>query len=337
LIASISGLFIVRESSRVRLDRFDLNLLIALDVLLDERSVTRASHRLHIGQSATSSALARLREHFSDELLLWDGKKCTLTPLAQQLQDPVRDALLRARAAVATRPGFAAANAQRRFSICASDYATTVLLGQALVRIKAQAPGIVVEIRSPQRSALETFERGGVDLMIMPEPYLESLQHPRTPLFEDTQVCMVCAGNAQVGERLDFDQYLAMGHVIARFEDERAPAFEEWFLPRHGRQRRLEACVDNFSTLPFLVMGTTRIATLHRRLAEHFARHFSVRVLAAPFDMPPVVEAMVWPRYLDNDQAHLWLRQTLLACAAELPALQQPSSPTPQARRQATA
>ncbi|MDP2094026.1 MAG: LysR family transcriptional regulator [Hydrogenophaga sp.] len=178
----------------MRLDRFDLNLLIALDVLLDERSVTRASHRLHIGQSATSSALARLREHFS-----------------------------------------------------------------------------------------------------------------------------------------------AMGHVIARFEDERAPAFEEWFLPRHGRQRRLEACVDNFSTLPFLVMGTTRIATLHRRLAEHFARHFPVRVLAAPFDMPPVVEAMVWPRYLDNDQAHRWLRQTLLACAAELPALQQPPSPTPQARRQAKA
>jgi LysR family transcriptional regulator, nod-box dependent transcriptional activator len=307
----------------MRLDRFDLNLLIALDVLLDERSVTRASQRLHIGQSGTSSALARLREHFSDELLLWDGKKCTLTPLAQQLQDPVRDALLRARAAVATRPGFSPAEAQRRFSVCASDYATTVLLGQALLRIKAQAPGVVVEIRTPQRSALETFERGGVDLMIMPEPYLEFLQHPRAPLFGDTQVCMVCASNAQVGEQLSFEQYLAMGHVIARFDDERTPAFEEWFLPRHGRQRRLEASVDNFSTLPFLVMGTTRIATLHRRMAQHFARHFPVRLLAAPFDMPPVVEAMVWPRYLDNDQAHVWLRQTLLDCAAELPALGQ--------------
>lgn len=89
----------------MRLDRFDLNLLIALDVLLDERSVTRASHRLHIGQSATSSALARLREHFGDDLLLWDGKKSTLTPLALQLQEPVRDAQLRARAAVATQAG----------------------------------------------------------------------------------------------------------------------------------------------------------------------------------------------------------------------------------------
>jgi len=305
----------------MRLDRFDLNLLVALDVLLDERSVTRASQRLHIGQSATSSALARLRDYFGDELLLWDGKKSTLTPLAEQLQNPVRDALLRARAAVAIKPGFSPANAQRRFAVCASDYATTVLLGQALARIKAQAPGIVVEIRTPPRSALDAFERGGIDLMIMPEPFLEPLQHPRAALFSDTQVCMVCAGNTEVGQSLSFGQYLAMGHVIARFDDERTPAFEEWFLPRHGRQRRLEASVDNFSTLPFLVMGTTRIATLHSRLAEHFARHFPVRLLAAPFDMPPVVEAMVWPRYLDGDRAHAWLRQTLLDCAARLPAL----------------
>lgn len=131
---------------------------------------------------------------------------------------------------------------------------------------------------------------------------------------------MVCAANAEVGQTLGFDQYLSTGHVVARFDDERTPAFEEWFLPRLGRQRRLEASVDHFSTLPFLVMGTNRIATLHRRLAEHFTRHFPVRLLPAPFDMPPVVEVMVWPRYLDNDQAHLWLRQTLLAYAAELPA-----------------
>ena len=109
-----------------------------------------------------------------------------------------------------------------------------------------------------------------------------------------------------------------MGHVAARFGDDRSLTFEEWFLPRYGQQRRVESTVDNFSSLPLLVVGTERIATMHRRLAEHFAQHLPLRLLATPFEMPPVVEVMSWPRYLDRDPAHLWVREALLACAGGL-------------------
>ena len=302
----------------MRLDRFDLNLLVVLDALLEERNVTKASERLHIGQSAASGALARLREYFGDELLVAVGRRLVLTPLAESLVEPVRDTLLRARATIARKPVFDPAEAERRFLICASDYVTTVMLAAAVRRIATQAPGLVLDIRSPPKDVFEVFERGSVDLLIMPEQYVARHQHPQTRLFEDAHVCAVWSGNAKVGETLSFEQYIAMGHVSARFGDDRSITFEEWFLPRYGQQRRVESSVDNFSSLPLLVVGTERIATMHRRLAEHFAQHLPLRLLATPFEMPPVVEVMSWPRYLDRDPAHLWVREALLACAAGL-------------------
>ena len=302
----------------MRLDRFDLNLLVALDTLLEERNVTKASERLHIGQSAMSSALARLREYFGDELLVLVGRRLVLTPLAESLVGPVRDTLLSARATISRRPGFDPAVAERRFSICASDYVTTVMLAEALRRIAVQAPGVAVDVRSPPKNVFEVFERGAVDLLVMPEQYVAQLQHPQARLFVDTQVCMAWAGNTQLGESLSFEQYMNLGHVAVRFGDDRSIAFEEWFLPRYGQQRRIETTVDNFSTLPLLVVGTQRVATLHRRLAEHFAKHLPVRLIEPPFDMPPVVEVMAWPRHMDHDPAHVWLRGVLTGCVGEL-------------------
>ncbi len=302
----------------MRLDRFDLNLLVVLDALLDERNVTRASERLHIGQSAASGALARLREYFDDELLVPVGRRLELTPLAQSLVDPVRDTLLRARATIARKPGFEPATAQRRFSVCASDYVTTVMLAQVVRQVAEQAPGVALDLRSPPKDVLDAFERGGIDLLVMPEQYVARLAHPQAPLFQDTQVCLVWQEHASVGDALTMPQYLELGHVAVRFGDERSMAFEEWFLPRYGKQRRIECSVDSFSALPALVVGTQRLATLHRRLAAHFVQQFALRAVAAPFEMPPLTEVMAWPRYLDHDPAHAWLRRCMAQCAAAM-------------------
>ena len=312
----------------MRLDRFDLNLLVVLDALLEERNVTRASARLHIGQSAASGALGRLREYFGDELLVPVGRRLELTPLAQSLVEPVRDTLLRARATIARKPGFDPTTAERRFAVCASDYVITVVLAQAMCHVAQQAPGLALDVSKPPKDVVETFERGGIDLMVMPEQYASKLQHPQARLFEDTQVCMAWTGHASVGENLTLDAYMDLGHVAVRFGDERS-AFEEWFLPRYGKQRRIEASLDNFATAAQLVIGTQRVATLHRRMALNFAQHLPVRVVELPFSMPPLVEVMVWPRYLAHDPAHVWLREQLLETAAGLaadPAFTAPSS-----------
>jgi DNA-binding transcriptional LysR family regulator len=229
----------------------------------------------------------------------------------------VRDALLRARAALALKPGFDPATAERRIAVYASDYVTTVMLGEAVRRIAQQAPGLALDIRSPVRDIIDAFERGSIDLLVMPEQYAQQLKHPQLRLFDDVQVCLVWAGNVDVGEQLGFDQYMDMGHVAVRLGDAHS-AFEDWFLPRYGRQRRVESSVDNFTTLPSLVLGTRRVATLHRRMALHFARLWPLRVLPAPFEMPPLVELMVWPRHLAQDPAHQWVRGQIEAVAAEM-------------------
>lgn len=303
----------------MRLDRFDLNLLVVLDALLEERNVTKASQRVHIGQSAASGALARLREYFGDELLVLVGRRLVLTPLAESLVLPVRDTLLRARATIARKPGFDPANAERSFLVCASDYASTVLLANAVRRVAKEAPGVVLDIRSPMPNAHEVFERGDIDLLIMPEPYMSAFPEPKTRLFDDTHVCMVWSENQLVGKTFTFEQYMALGHVAVHFGDKQSLSFEEWFLPRAGQQRKIELVVDNFSILPQVLLGTNRVATLHRRQAEHFAQHLPLRLIDTPFEMPPLVEVLAWPVYLANDPAHIWMRGILSACVADLP------------------
>ncbi|MCO6179597.1 LysR family transcriptional regulator [Ciceribacter sp. RN22] len=299
----------------MRLDRFDLNLLVVLDVLLEERNVTRAAERLHIGQSATSAALARLRDYFGDSLMVQVGRRMELTPLAQSLMAPVRDALMRARSAIAMRPTFEPASIGRTFSVAASDYMLDVLLARVVRDLASSAPGMRLDIRRTPHDVLEAFERGAVDLLIIPEQYAGKLQHPQVQVLEDEHVCMMCADAAKDMADLTLDHYFERGHVSIRLGDERSLAFEEWFLPRYGRQRRVECTVDQFSVAPLLVIGTDRIVTMHRRMAEEMAQRFPVKLFNAPFEMQPLKEVMVWHRYLDEDLAHRWLRDAILSVA----------------------
>lgn len=300
----------------MRLDRFDLNLLVALDVLLDERSVTRASERLCIGQSATSAALARLRDYFGDALLVQVGRRMELTPLAQSLIGPVRDALMRARAAISIRPVFEPTAISRTFSIAASDYMIEVMLADAVRRMATSAPGMRLDIRRTPLDVLDEFERGTIDVLIIPEQYASGLKHPQVEVLRDEHVCVMCAESARNISELTMDAYLDRGHVSVRLGNEASLAFEEWFLPRYGRQRRVECTIDQFSVAPLMVVGTGRILTTHYRLAEKMAKRFPVVLFPAPFEMQPLREVMVWPRYLDDDPAHQWLRSAVQVAAS---------------------
>jgi LysR family transcriptional regulator, nod-box dependent transcriptional activator len=303
----------------MRFERFDLNLLVVLDALLEEKNVTRAAERLHIGQSAASGSLARLRDYFGDELLVMVGRQLRLTPLATTLVQPVRESLLSVKAAISATPEFDPGTATGNFTVCASDYVTTVMLADALQRISKMAPNLMVDVRGPPKDVFELTERGSIDLLVMPEQYMERLTYAKQRWFTDDQICMVCARNTQVGDAITFDEYMAMGHVAVRFGDARAVTFEGWFLPRYGKQRRIEIGVDNFSTLPLLIIGTNRIATIHRRMAEHFARYLPVRLIPPPFEIPTLVAMMCWPPHRDKDPAHQWFRSMLIESANPSP------------------
>jgi LysR family nod box-dependent transcriptional activator len=300
----------------MRFNRLDLNLLVALDALLTDQNITRASERLHLSQSAMSGALARLREHFEDELLVQVGRRMTRTPLAESLAKPVRDILAQIQATVERRASFDAATSDRRFSLMASDYVTTVLISRVMERVAREAPGIGFELLFPDSAQLEILDSGEIDFLITPREYI-SIEHPSLDLIDETYACVVWDQNP-VADPMSFEQYLAMGHVVVRFGKSRVPSFDEWFFARYGVSRRVEVVAQTFNAVPQLIVGTPRIATMHRRLAVHYQKLMPLRLLAPPIEIPRLTECLQWHKTHHDDGGIVWLRSVIKEVANAL-------------------
>ena len=303
----------------MRYRRLDLNLLIALDVLLAEKSVTRSASRMNITQPAMSGALARLREYFEDPLIVQVGRHMELTPLAQSLVTPIHEIIMRIDSAIATEPVFEPHKSQRHFSMTASDYVMRVFLQDVLAYLHREAPGITFEFRQSSVRVQEELESGEVDFVIGPEIDVLS-EHPQRLLFEDTYTLIAWSGSSIVGDSLSLDDYLALNHVVFRSQREGMPWLERWIEKRYGDIRRIDVAVHNFTLLPHLVIGTDRVATVQTRLAHQYARVLPIKLIPPPLELPKLVEVMQWHIHRDQDPANQWLRNVLVEHAAKLAA-----------------
>ena len=308
------------------LQGFDLNLLVALDALLREKSVTNAGRRIHLSQSAMSGALARLRHAFNDELLVPGRGGMTLTPLAEGLVGPVAAILRDTQETLSAHVRFDPSTSRRTFTIAASDYATAVLLGEAVREMNAQAPHVTLVIL-PLRDRLEELDDLDVDVCILPQAVVPPAR-PHELLFRDTFTCLVWRGNTDVSDRLTVDQFTALGHVVVSFADDCTTCGDDRFAPRMGLDRRAEVVVPNFHALPSLIVGTNRIATVQKRLATKLAASHPVRVVDLPIPIPPLDEAMSWHPRFDRDPAHMWFRTLLKRVASAMPAVSSESDET---------
>ena len=299
--------------------KLDLNLLVALDTLLEERSVSRAAARQHLSQSAMSSALSRLREYFGDELLVSVGRRMEPTALALSLAPQVRNILQQVRVTIETRPTFDPATAQRRLRIMTSDFLIEVLLADVVRQLATTAPGIQLEILQSGEVARAAFLRGDIDLIIAPDRNLLD-EHPSTLLFEETFVCVVWAGNDSVSDPLTIQQYLAMSHVIVQFGPGQPTLLEQWFADQVEKGQRIERRIDiiapNFGVVPHLVVGTQRVATMHSRHARLHQQLLPLRVIEPPPGFPTMREMVQWHRHLDSDPAIRWFVALLTSFAA---------------------
>jgi len=302
----------------MRFQRLDLNLLVALDALLAERSVSLAAERICLSQSATSSALGRLREYFGDELLVVRGRNMVLTARAESLVEPVRAVLEQIRATISVNPPFDPATSDRTITLMASDYLTEVLLSTALRDMSEVAPGMRFEITPLNDTLIETLERGGLDLLLTID-YAISADHPSQILFEDDYVAVGWAGNPALAGEMTKELYFELGHVTARFGRARVPAFEDWFMRRQTQQRRVEVVAPSFLAVSAFVVGSNRIATMHRRLALRVAEQLPLVIKPLPFAIPPIREAVQWHISNNNDPAIRWVVERLVAVAADKP------------------
>lgn len=301
----------------MRYNRLDLNLLVALDALLTERNVTAAADRMNLSQSAMSGALARLREYFADELFVQVGRKLVLTPLAEELINPVRNILLQVDVSIINSPTFDPAVSTRKFSIAASDYTITILLSGLLRRVQALGPNITFDLVLVNEHSIDNLQHGELDLLIVPKD-LRAKEHPFENLFSDGFVCIVSEDSELTSENFSLDRYLAARHVVVRHGTTRLPGSDENYLKHVGYNRIVDVVAPSFGLVPQLVVGTSRVATLPRRLALRYSRYLPLRLLPSPVAFPVMQWCVQWHKYREHDPGCVWLRRRMQDLVTEL-------------------
>ena len=303
----------------LNLRTIDLNLLVVLDALLAERSVSRAGLRIGLTQSATSAALARLREIFRDPLLVRAGRGLVLTRNAEELILPVRDILGRIEHALEERPEFDPRKATRTFSISASDYATLVLLAPFVRAMAVEAPGIAVHILPRFRDVARVLQTDAADIVVEPRELFADPRFDSESLFSDRWLCAVDADNAEVpGNRLTLTRYQNLPHLVYSIGPDRQLNLADQHLAKMNVHRQFEVTVESFLLVPFLLRGTRLVSVILERAARQLIASTNIRVLKPPVALPDIHEAMFWHPRHRTDPGHRWLRARLAAVAAEL-------------------
>ena len=299
----------------MRFNKLDLNLLVALDHLLNLRSVSEAAVQMNMTQSAMSNALLRLREYFGDDLLVKFGRRMELTPRAEFLKDAVRDVLVRVEWTIATTADFSPAKSDRQFNVLVSDYTLATLIPKVLALCrKAELTvrfNFLHQVAGPER----LLERGDVDLLIIPKEFC-SRQHPFEVILEEDFCAIVWSDAELAREKLTRRSFAEASHVVMRTPDG-AQSLELVFFRKHDLVRRVEVATYSFNTMALLLVGTNRIATIHRRLAEQAAQKLPIRILELPYRLPRMQQAIQWHKYRSQDAGLIWLRGVFREAAAQ--------------------
>jgi DNA-binding transcriptional LysR family regulator len=305
----------------VNLGRIDLNLLVHLDALLTERSVTRAAQKVGIGQSAMSHNLARLRELFADELLTRGTEGMRLTPRALTLLEPVRTALAQVEALVSRERAFDPATAVRTFRFGLPDSVEILLMPSLLARMREVAPGIHLRLYTFDASRLlDDLDGDELDLAIGYDAFQQGqVHHKRRKLFTDSYLCMFNSELTGVKPPISLDDFVRLPHVLTSLRPGRSVrGIVDEALEKLGLSRCVALTTPRFLTVPSLVARAPVIVSMQARLARRFAAEFGLSLSPLPVELRDVTVSLLWHASYDHDPAHAWLRDQVAQLAAGL-------------------
>ncbi|WP_428263878.1 LysR family transcriptional regulator [Haliangium sp.] len=309
-----------------RLTEMNLNLLLALDALLAERSVSAAARRVGVSQPAMSQSLRQLRDLMGDELLVRDRNAMVLTPGAERLAVPLRQALVGLQRALDGEVDFDPARSRRRFVIAAGDHVAVTLLPPLLEHISRAAAGVDIELRPILARRLSAdLATGDVDLAIA--AYVDAGEElVQQRLYRSRFACLVRRGHPQIDPEVDpevapdagltLDQYLALPHALISPTGEGVGVVDT-ALAALGQRRRVALRVSSFLAAPLVVARSDLILTAPHRVALAFAALAPLTVLDPPLELPGFDTVQVWHRRFQSDPAHRWLRATVAACSPD--------------------
>ena len=295
----------------MRYRKLDLNLLAALEELLDTASVTRAADRLNLSQAAMSNALARLRAHFNDPLLVRSGRRMLLTERARAIRGEVSEVLRRIETRILATPDFDPAEKSRRFTLQAADSVTPGLLSALGRTLHRTAPGLHLTIRPLVEDPGLALDRGDADLLLIPRQYAAP-DHPIRPLCSEPFHVIAWAQSPLASRDLTAEAYLQAEHVVVELGPQRKIPVDRAII-EHGHGRlRAPITLTSQLLVPWHVVGTDRLGTLPASLAQSFCAVLPLIARPLPLPVPPLHLVLQWSRLAEDDAALAWLRQQLV-------------------------
>jgi DNA-binding transcriptional LysR family regulator len=304
----------------LHLASLDLNLLVALDALLEERSVTRAAERTGMTQSAMSHALGRLRSLVGDPLLVRGKSGMVATARAEALVVPIRRALEGILHALRSPGPFDPKTAHLSVRIATSDYGELVLLPKLVRRLEREAPHIDLRLIPHTGDSGGALVEGAVDLIVAPALPSDEVQGVLArKLFDERFVCIVRRGHPLAKKKLTVARFAAASHALIAPRG-REGSLADDALARLGLARRVAVTLPHFLVAPHVVAESNLVLILAARVASQLATPLGLVVLAPPKELGLTGFRMsaMWHERTQHDPAHRWVRELFIDVAKQI-------------------
>lgn len=293
----------------------DLNLLLALDVLIEEASVTKAAERLNVSQSSMSYSLKRLRSLLDDPILIRTSRDMEVTPYACEISSTIRQILTDIQNTLLEREIFNPNTARANFRIASSDYVEATLGGDLIQRLMNQAPGIRIRINNLDTSiVLDALDNNTIDLFFGVD-LPQKTWHVKQNLYREEFACVVNGDFS--GTEMSLDDYLERSHILVSMRDDFEGAADR-ILAQQQHTRQVVWSTAHFMAVPFLIANSDRIALLPKRMAQKCANSMGLKLLPPPIDLTGFTISMFWHQRNTNVPQHQWLRNQFMEAVQTL-------------------
>jgi len=306
----------------MQLSEIDLNLLVSLNALLQEKSVNRAARRVGLSPSAMSHALSRLRHQLDDPILVRSGRLMMPTPRAEAIRGPVQRLCINLEKVFNPPQAFDPATLRRTFRIHSSDHITSVIGPRLDSVVTRTAPGVSLHFTAIGDDPIGPIRRGNADIAIHTFKTIQPDLH-RRKLLEDHLACAVSLNSAFIDGRFTLARYANAGHITVEPSSESDQNIDK-MLAGYGLRRRVARKVSSTLEALYLTCTSDYVLTVSASMAQEMVKSLPIALLPTPIPLDSYSSySQIWHRRNEMDAAHSWLRHTIAGVAHTLPRLKQ--------------
>ena len=304
--------------SSIQLASIDLNLLVAFEALFEERSVTSAAGRLHLGQPAMSAALSRLRALFDDQLFIRIGREMQPTSKAVAIAPSIFAVLYQIRQIVGSSQTFEPALAQLDFAIASSDYTSFIVVPKLIGYCSQIAPRLNFRMIGFEKDSVgNLLDQGSIDLALGVFPNLPP-QTSSLSLFQEHFVGIARKEHPVITTQpISLEVFANLDHALVTIRRDTTGEVDT-VLAQHNLKRRIALTIPHMLVLPSIISSSNLVACVPSRMATYFVNLGNIEVFKLPFEIQSWTVSMVWSKLADKNEADLWLRQTLKSICEQI-------------------